>query len=96
MCIRDRADAEHRLGVRRLLLLGTTPPGRHVLGRLTNAQKLALGHNPHGSVPALLEDVLAAAVDAIAAERVHHVPRTRAEFAAAQDAVCLLYTSRCV
>ncbi len=81
------ADAEHRLGVRRLLLLGTTPPWKHVLGRLTNTQKLALGHNPHGSVPALLEDVLAAAVDAIAAERVHHVPRTRAEFAAAQDAV---------
>jgi len=81
------ADAEHRLGVRRLLLLGTTPPWKHVLGRLTNTQKLALGHNPHGSVPALLEDVLAAAVDAIAAERVHHVPRTRPEFGAAQDAV---------
>ena len=81
------AESEHRLGVRRLLLLGTTPPWKHVLGRLTNAQKLALGHNPHGSVPALLDDVLAAAVDAIAAERVHHVPRTAAEFAAAQDAV---------
>jgi ATP-dependent helicase HrpA len=81
------AQAEHRLGVRRLLLLGTTPPWKHVLGRLTNAQKLALGHNPHGSVPALLDDVLAAAVDAIAAERVAHLPRTAAEFAAAQEAV---------
>ena len=81
------AQAEHRLGVRRLLLLGTTPPWKHVLARLTNAQKLALGHNPHGSVPALLDDVLAAAVDAIAAERVAHLPRTAAEFAAAQEAV---------
>ncbi len=81
------ADAEHRLGVRRLLLLGTTPPWKHVLGRLSNAQKLALGHNPHGSVPALLSDVLAAAVDAIATERVQHVPRRADEFAAAAEAV---------
>ena len=84
---RAEADAEHRLGVRRLLLLGTTPPWKHVLGRLTNTQKLALGHNPHGSVPALLDDVLAAAVDAIVAERIQRTPRTATEFAAALDAV---------
>jgi ATP-dependent helicase HrpA len=65
---RAEAEAEHRLGVRRLLLLGTNPPWRQVLARLTNTQKLALGHNPHGSVPALLDDCLAAAVDAIAAD----------------------------
>jgi len=81
------AEAEHRLGVRRLLLLSIVPPWKQVLGRLSNAQKLALGHNPHGSVPALLDDALAAAVDAIAAERVHHVPRTAQEYAAAQAAV---------
>ncbi len=81
------AHAEHRLGVRRLLLLGTVPPWKQVLARLSNTQKLALGHNPHGSVPALLDDALAAAVDAIAAERVHHVPRTATEFASAQAAV---------
>ncbi len=62
---RAEADSEHRLGVRRLLLLATTPPWRQVLARLGNAQKLALGSNPHGSVPALLADCLAAAVDAI-------------------------------
>jgi ATP-dependent helicase HrpA len=62
---RAEADAEHRLGVRRLLLLGITPPWKQILSRLTNTQKLALGHNPHGSVPALLDDCLAAAVDAI-------------------------------
>ncbi len=62
-------DAATRLGVRRLLLLNTTAPWQRVLGLLSNAQKLALGHNPHGSVPALLEDCLAAAVDSIVVER---------------------------
>ncbi len=60
--------AASRLGVRRLLLLNTTAPWPRVLSLLTNAQKLALGNNPHGSVPALLDDCLAAAVDAIVAQ----------------------------
>ncbi|MGB8384514.1 MAG: DUF3418 domain-containing protein, partial [Dermatophilaceae bacterium] len=81
------AAAEHRLGVRRLLLLGTSPPWRQVLATLSNAEKLALGHNPHGSVPALLADALACAVDAIVLEQVHRVPRTRSEFDAALAAV---------
>ncbi len=63
------AGAATRLGVRRLLLLNTSAPWKRVLARLTNAQKLALGNNPHGSVPALLEDCLACAVDAIVGER---------------------------
>jgi len=63
------ARAATRLGVRRLLLLNTSAPWKRVLARLTNAQKLALGSNPHGSVPALLDDCLACAVDAIVAER---------------------------
>ena len=62
-------DAATRLGVRRLLLLNTTAPWKRVLALLTNAQRLALGHNPHGSVPVLLQDCLAAAVDSIVAER---------------------------
>jgi ATP-dependent helicase HrpA len=62
-------DAATRLGVRRLLLLNTTAPWKRVLALLTNAQKLALGHNPHGSVPDLLQDCLAAAVDSIVAEQ---------------------------
>jgi len=61
-------DAATRLGVRRLLLLNTTAPWKRVLALLTNAQRLALGHNPHGSVPALLQDCLAAAVDSIVAQ----------------------------
>ncbi len=84
---RAEADAEHRVGVRRLLILGTSPPWKQVLGRLSNAQKLALAHNPHGSVPALLDDCLAAAVDAIATERVHGPVRTADEFAGALTAV---------
>lgn len=63
------AEAATRLGVRRLLLLNTSAPWKRVLARLTNAQKLALGNNPHGSVPALLDDCLACAVDAVVAER---------------------------
>jgi ATP-dependent helicase HrpA len=62
-------DAATRLGVRRLLLLNTTAPWKRVLALLTNAQRLALGHNPHGSVPDLLQDCLAAAVDSIVAEQ---------------------------
>jgi ATP-dependent helicase HrpA len=87
----DRAEAEAatRLGVRRLLLLGTSPPWKRVLARLSNTQKLALGHNPHGSVPALLEDCLAAAVDDIVADRSTSgaVVRTPEQFAEVLGAV---------
>jgi len=62
-------DAATKLGVRRLLLLNTTAPWKRVLALLTNAQRLTLGHSPHGSVPDLLQDCLAAAVDSIVAER---------------------------
>ena len=64
------ARAATRRGVRRLLLLGTAPPWKRVLAVLSNAQKLALAQNPHGSIPALLDDCLAASVDAIVAEHV--------------------------
>ncbi|MCO5310183.1 MAG: ATP-dependent RNA helicase HrpA [Austwickia sp.] len=84
-------EAATRLGIRRLLLLNTTVPWPRILGLLSNTQKLALGHNPHGSVPALLDDVLAAAVDAIVARLVAATPgrrvRTEAEFEAALAAV---------
>ena len=63
------AKAATALGVRRLLLLNTTAPWKRVLARLSNTAKLTLGDNPHGSVPALLEDCLACAVDALVAER---------------------------
>lgn len=85
------AEVAHRSGVRRLLLLNTTAPWKRVLARLTNAQKLALGQNPHGSVPALLEDCLAAAVDSIVVDLSTGATggevRTKAQFEAAHDAV---------
>jgi ATP-dependent helicase HrpA len=66
------SEAEQRramvTGVRRLLLLGIPSPDKAVVGGLSNAAKLALGQNPHGSVAALLADCTAAAVDAIVAE----------------------------
>lgn len=65
---RAQAERETRAGVRRLLLLASTPPWKRVLALLDNRQKMALGYSSHGSVPALLEDVLAAVVDAIVAE----------------------------
>ncbi|MCU1692094.1 MAG: ATP-dependent helicase HrpA, partial [Frankiales bacterium] len=54
-------------GTRRLLLLTVPSQTKAVTGRLTNAQKLALARNPHGSVPALLDDCTACAVDALIA-----------------------------
>ncbi|GAA2155004.1 ATP-dependent RNA helicase HrpA [Humibacillus xanthopallidus] len=97
---RAEADAEHRLGVRRLLLLGITPPWKQILSRLTNTQKLALGHNPHGSVPALLDDCLAAAIDAIrddaVTDRTDHAVRTREDFEWALSAVRTHTTAKVV
>nr|WP_238154525.1 MULTISPECIES: ATP-dependent RNA helicase HrpA [unclassified Ornithinimicrobium] len=83
LATRSEADRETRRGVRRLLLLGTQPPWKRLLALLTNQQKLSLGHNPHGSVPALLEDALAAAVDSVVAEQPHGTVRTPAQFEAA-------------
>ena len=55
----------HWLGTRRLLQLTLPSPVKAISGRLTNAAKLALTRNPHGSVPATLEDCTTAALDAL-------------------------------
>src|SRR4029453_16179735 len=80
---RAEAASEHRLRVPRLLLPHLPPPRKKVLPQLTNAQKLALAHNPHGSVPALLDDCLACAVDAIADHSRPREVRTPEAFAKA-------------
>jgi ATP-dependent helicase HrpA len=77
---RSEAERATRLGVRRLLILNTTPPWKRLLALLTNEQKLALGHNPHGSVPALLDDARACAVDSVVAEMPGGTVRTREQF----------------
>ncbi|MEO7982325.1 MAG: ATP-dependent RNA helicase HrpA, partial [Sporichthyaceae bacterium] len=57
------AAAATRAGVRRLLALSLPSPVKGVVTRLDNASKLALGDNPYGSVPALLDDCVTAALD---------------------------------
>ncbi len=52
----------HAAGIRRLVLLNTPDPTRWVVGHLTNLDKLALGHSPYPSVPALLADARLASV----------------------------------
>ena len=52
-------------GTRQLLMLTVPAPLRAVQARLPNDDKLALSHNPHGSVPALIEDCVGCAVDRI-------------------------------
>ncbi|WP_349666462.1 ATP-dependent RNA helicase HrpA [Actinomadura xylanilytica] len=55
-------------GTRRLVLLNAPSPVKQIQARLTNQGKLALSHNPHGSVPALFEDCVTAAADRLIAE----------------------------
>ena len=62
----DTAEAQQQAmwdGTRRLLMLSVNSPAKSIQGRLGNQAKLALSHNPHGSVPALFEDVVACATD---------------------------------
>ncbi|MBT2214193.1 ATP-dependent RNA helicase HrpA [Actinomadura sp. NEAU-AAG7] len=55
-------------GTRRLILLNAPSPVKLIQGRLTNQGKLALSHNPHGSVAALFDDCVTAAADRLIAE----------------------------
>ena len=59
----NEAARASKLGTRRLLLLNTQVPWKRILGLMSNRQKIALGNNPHGSMTALMDDVLAACVD---------------------------------
>ncbi|MBW0104136.1 ATP-dependent RNA helicase HrpA [Pseudonocardia sp. KRD291] len=56
-------DPAHRRGLRRLLLLGAPSPVKQVQRGLSNAEKLTLSRNPHGSVDAMLTDCVSAAAD---------------------------------
>lgn len=60
----EEAEARHRLGVRRLLLLELPSPVKAVLDGLTNAEKLGLAGSPYPSVAELLDDCRAAVVGA--------------------------------
>ena len=64
----DEADFAMWGGTRRLLALAVPAPLRALQSRLSNEARLVLTRNPHGSVAALLDDCVAAAIDALIAE----------------------------
>jgi ATP-dependent helicase HrpA len=55
-------------GTRRLLLLGVPSPVKYVLGRMRNADKLALSTNPHRDMTDLFDDCFSCAVDKLMAD----------------------------
>ncbi|MGX5694863.1 ATP-dependent RNA helicase HrpA [Agromyces soli] len=82
---RDRAS---RRGIRRLLMLATPSPVAYVQEHLSNEEKLSLGQSAYAGPRALLDDCLAAVVDAeLRARHPDGLLRTRAEFEAARTAV---------
>ncbi|MGR2753718.1 ATP-dependent RNA helicase HrpA [Agromyces arachidis] len=82
---RDRAS---RRGIRRLLVLATPTPVAYVQEHLSNPEKLALASSAYAGPRALLDDCLAAVVDAeLRARHADGLVRTRAEFEAVRDAV---------
>jgi ATP-dependent helicase HrpA len=78
--------ASMRRGVRRLLLFGAPSPARLAASALDTRGKLAIAHNPHGSVARLLDDCVAAAIDALVAEA-GGVPWDEAAFESLRTAV---------
>lgn len=82
---RDRAS---RRGIRRLLVLATPSPVAYVQEHLSNPEKLALASSAYPGPRALLDDCLAAVVDAeLRARHPDGLVRTRIEFEAVRDAV---------
>jgi len=55
-------------GTRRLILLGAPWPVKSIAGGLSTRAKLALSHNPHGSVAAMFADCVDCAADYLMAE----------------------------
>ncbi|HJZ02510.1 MAG TPA: ATP-dependent RNA helicase HrpA, partial [Streptosporangiaceae bacterium] len=55
-------------GTRRLILIGAPSPVKSIADRLSTPAKLALSHNPHGSVAAMFADCVNCAADYLMAE----------------------------
>ena len=64
----DAARSAMWAGTRRLILLGAPSPVKPIAGRLSTREKLALSHNPHGSVAAMFADCVTCAADFLMAE----------------------------
>jgi ATP-dependent helicase HrpA len=65
---KDAAYAAMWAGTRRLILLGAPSPVKSIAGGLSTRAKLALSHNPHGSVAAMFADCVNCAADYLMAE----------------------------
>ena len=61
----EEAEARHRLGVARLLLLATPSPVKQVIDGLSMQDKLALASTPYATTAALVEDCRAAVVQQV-------------------------------
>jgi ATP-dependent helicase HrpA len=82
---RDRAS---RRGIRRLLILATPSPVAYVQEHLSNEEKLQLAASAYAGPRALLDDVLAAVVEAeLVARHPDGLLATRAEFDTVRDAI---------
>ncbi|MGZ6733282.1 MAG: ATP-dependent RNA helicase HrpA [Nocardioides sp.] len=76
----EEAEARHRLGVARLLLLATPSPVKQVIDGLSLQDKLALASTPYANTAALVEDCRAAVVQQVVDAR----PRAMTEAAFAE------------
>ncbi|WP_353829333.1 ATP-dependent RNA helicase HrpA [Agromyces sp. SYSU T0242] len=84
----EERDRVTRRGIRRLLVLATPSPVAYVQEHLSNQEKLALASSAYPGPRALLDDCLAAVVDAeLRLRHADGLVRTRAEFEAVRDAV---------
>ncbi|MER7606844.1 ATP-dependent RNA helicase HrpA [Nocardioides sp. NPDC127503] len=76
----EEAEARHRLGVVRLLLLALPNVGKQVVDGLSTMEKLALAGSPYPSAAELVEDCRAAVVRQLVDAR--PLPRTQEAYAA--------------
>ncbi|GAA1809574.1 ATP-dependent RNA helicase HrpA [Agromyces neolithicus] len=84
----DERDRASRRGIRRLIVLATPSPVAYVQEHLSNDEKLQLAASNYPGTRALLDDCLAACVDAeLRARHPDGLLRSRAEFEAVRDAV---------
>jgi ATP-dependent helicase HrpA len=84
----EERDQASRRGIRRLLVNATPSPVAYVQEHLSNEEKLQLAASAYPGTRALLDDCLAACVDAELRERhPDGLLRTRTEFDAARDAI---------
>ncbi|WP_040552193.1 ATP-dependent RNA helicase HrpA [Rheinheimera nanhaiensis] len=72
-------------GLRRLLLLNIPSPVKYLQESLPNKAKLGLYFNPFGRVLELIDDCIAAGVDALVAQQA--LPQTETEFSALKELV---------